>query len=136
MEMAAPPALGKLNANDRVAAFAPPPTVLPATDFLFDAWALTTIKGKLPSRPPVEPYLHGISDYDPPQTTIAWRREVELLTQEILEQNKLEPEEILDLYPLKPHEELRANVRSNTLSQARQKHHVLLFLSLATRKPS
>ena len=40
----------------------PPPTILPTSDILFDAWALTTIRGKLPGRPLVEPYLHGISE--------------------------------------------------------------------------
>jgi CRISPR-associated endonuclease/helicase Cas3 len=86
--------------------YAPQPTTLPTSDILFDTWALTTIPGKLPGRPAVEPYLHGISEYDPPQTTVAWREEVELLTPEVLAQNKLKPEYILDLYPLKPHEEL------------------------------
>ncbi len=86
--------------------YAPQPTTLPVSDILFDAWALTTIREKLPGRPAVEMYLHGISEYDPPQTTVAWREEVELLTPEVLAQNKLKPEDILDLYPLKPHEEL------------------------------
>ncbi|HTQ40312.1 MAG TPA: type I-U CRISPR-associated helicase/endonuclease Cas3 [Pirellulales bacterium] len=100
-----PAAFGELNLKDRLAAFAPTATILPTSDILFDAWAMTSIKDKLPGRPVVEPYLHGISD-DPPQTIIAWRQEVELLTPEVLERNKLEPEDILDLYPLKPHEEL------------------------------
>jgi len=54
----------------------------------------------------VEPYLHGISDYDLPQTTVAWREEVELLTPKILDHNKLDAEDVLDLFPLKPQEEL------------------------------
>ena len=32
------------------------------SDILFDTWALTTIRDVLPGRPPVEPYLHGISE--------------------------------------------------------------------------
>lgn len=61
-----PKAIGQLmNDEDCQAAFTPPPTILPATDILFDAWALTTIKGKLPGRPPVERYLHGVSAYEP-----------------------------------------------------------------------
>jgi CRISPR-associated endonuclease/helicase Cas3 len=87
-------------------AFSPPPTILPVSDILFDAWALTTIRDKLPGRPPVEPYLHGISDYDPPQTTVAWRDEVELLTPKLLKLNRLDAETALELFPLKPHEEL------------------------------
>ena len=31
---------------------------------------------QLPGRPPVEPYLHGLSDRDPPETYVAWREEV------------------------------------------------------------
>src|SRR5437870_3299304 len=46
-------------------AYTPPPTVLSLSDILFDAWALTTIRGKLPGRPLVEPYLHGLSGSEP-----------------------------------------------------------------------
>lgn len=103
-----PAALGQLHltAEQRQAAFAPEPKYFETSDILFDAWALTTIRNKLPGRPLVEPYLHGQSDYDPPQTKVAWRDEVKWLTAEVLEQNKLTPEEVFELYPLKPHEEL------------------------------
>ncbi len=103
-----PTAVGRLmrslSEEQRKAAFSPEPTILPVTDILFDAWALTTIKGKLPGRPPVEPYLHGLSDYDP-QTTVAWREEVGRLTEGVLRRNKLDFDEVLAAYPLKPHEE-------------------------------
>ncbi len=52
-----PKTLSELPMDARAAAFAPTPVFLPVTDMLFDAWALTTITGKLPGRPPVEPYL-------------------------------------------------------------------------------
>ncbi|OFW34485.1 MAG: hypothetical protein A3G76_16840 [Acidobacteria bacterium RIFCSPLOWO2_12_FULL_65_11] len=103
-----PAALEKLDPAARLAAFAPLPTVLPATDILFDAWALTTIREKLPGRPPVDPYLHGISGWQPPETHVAWREEVEVITGELLERYSPEDlEELLDEYPLKPHELLR-----------------------------
>lgn len=102
---ASPAALGKLDPSRRSAAFAPAPRILPATDILFDAWALTTIRGKLPGRPPVEPYLHGISDWQLPETYVAWREEVEAITGAMLEHYK--PEELLEDYPLKPQELLR-----------------------------
>ena len=102
---ASPGALDKLNPNDRLAAFAPPPVILPVTDILFDAWALTTIREKLPGRPAVEPYLHGISEWQPPETYVAWREEVEVITGALLEHYK--PEDLLEDYPLKPHELLR-----------------------------
>ena len=99
-----PAALENLDSKGRLAAFSPPPAILPVTDILFDAWALTTIREKLPGRPPVTPYLHGISDWEPPQTTIAWRTEVEVIIGELLE--RFDPEDLLEDYPLKPHETL------------------------------
>jgi CRISPR-associated endonuclease/helicase Cas3 len=119
---ASPDALGKLDAKEREAAFAPPPTILPTSDILFDSWALTTIRGKLPGRPPVEPYLHGITPWEPPETHVAWREDVQKLTLTYAtEEERREPEandrrrlakripEWLDDYPLKPHELLRDN---------------------------
>jgi CRISPR-associated endonuclease/helicase Cas3 len=100
-----PSKLSELPASDRQAAFAPEPTILPATDILFDAWALTSIRDKLPGRPKVEPYLHGITDWEPPQTQVAWREEVGEITGDLLQ--NYDPQELLDDYPLKPHELLK-----------------------------
>jgi CRISPR-associated endonuclease/helicase Cas3 len=102
---ASPIALGELNAEDCQAAFTPTPKIFSATDILFDSWALTTIRGKLPGRPAVEPYLHGVSEYEPPETHVAWREEVGIVSGKLLEQ--YDPEELLDAYPLKPLELLR-----------------------------
>lgn len=99
---ASPNALAKLSEDDRLAAFAPTPTILPVNDILFDAWSMTSIKGKMPGRPPVEPYLHGVSDWEPPQTQVAWRSEVRLITSDFLADNPAE--DLLEAYPLKPHE--------------------------------
>lgn len=116
---ASPAALGKLNPARCREAFAPPPTTLPATDILFDVWALTTIREKLPGRPLVEPYLHGISEWQPPETYIAWRQEVWELRREFTddEDRKQFQEfaaELLEDYPLKPHELLRDSTFRNT----------------------
>ena len=104
-----PAALEMIPAADRTASFAPTPVILPATDILFDAWALTTIRDKLPGRPPVEPYLHGIAEWQPPETHVAWREEVERL--HVKPWSEWEPRqfaqfatELLEVYPLKPHE--------------------------------
>lgn len=102
---ASPHAIGQLPLADRIAAFTPTPTVLPTSDILFDAWALTTIRDKLPGRPKVEPYLHGIAGWEPPETHVAWREEVERITGDLLQE--YEPEDLLADYPLKPHEMLR-----------------------------
>jgi len=57
-----PDALARLDTDDRLAAFSPGPTLLGTTDILLDAWAMTTVREKLPGRPPVEPYLRGVAD--------------------------------------------------------------------------
>lgn len=102
-----PAALGSLDPQTQQDAFAPPPTILPTSDILFDTWALTTIREKLPGRPPVEPYLHGISEWQPPETYVGWREEVGIINGTLLDQ--YDPEELLEDYPLKPHELLRDN---------------------------
>jgi CRISPR-associated endonuclease/helicase Cas3 len=102
---ASPLALSNLDADQRLAAFAPEPIILPATDILFDAWALTTIKDKMPGRPPVASYLHGVAEWEPKRTSIAWREEVEHITDELIErEGKDFPQVLLADYPLKPHE--------------------------------
>jgi CRISPR-associated endonuclease/helicase Cas3 len=103
---ASPQALGGLDPEERIAAFTPPPVMLPATDILFDAWALTSITGSLPGRPPVEPYLHGIAGWEPPETEVAWREEVETVTDnDLLE--RYPPGELLECFPILPHELLK-----------------------------
>lgn len=86
-------------------AFSPTPTIPPVTDILFDAWALTSIRQPMPGRPPVEPYLHGLAEWQPPETNVAWREEVGVIVRELL--NRYKPESLLDEYPLLPHELLR-----------------------------
>ena len=50
---ASPAALGEARPYDLSRRLSPRlPRILPATDILFDAWALTTIREKLPGRPP------------------------------------------------------------------------------------
>lgn len=99
-----PQALGRLDAERRLAAFAPIPTILPTTDILFDTWALSTIHGQLPGRPSVEPYLHGVETLEVAETQFAWREEVSLLSAKI---GIDDIEELLDQSRLKPHELLR-----------------------------
>lgn len=95
---------------DRKAAFAPEPDILPTSGILFDAWALTTIRDKLPGRPPVTNYLHGISEWEPAQTFVAWRSEVWELANKPFKSERQRREyaaELLEDYPLKTHELLR-----------------------------
>ncbi|NLX54154.1 MAG: type I-U CRISPR-associated helicase/endonuclease Cas3 [Planctomycetaceae bacterium] len=104
---ASPLALTKLDAEMRREGFAPIPEILPVTDVLFDCWSLTSVRDRLPGRPPVEPYLHGIpnADWQPPDTYIAWREEVDYITGDLLALYK--PEDLLADYPLKQHELIR-----------------------------
>jgi CRISPR-associated endonuclease/helicase Cas3 len=104
---ASPHAIARLPLAERIAAATPTPIVLPVSDILFDAWALTSIRGRLPGRPMVEPYLHGISGWEPPETHVGWREEVGVVTERLLDDHK--PQELLEDYPLKPHELLRDN---------------------------
>lgn len=99
-----PKALSRLPSKDRLHAFAPTPQILPTSDFLFDAWALSTIKNELPGRPPVDPYLHGVEDNQALETQFAWREEVCLLTGHV---GSDDLEELMDQARLKPHELLR-----------------------------
>ncbi|WP_010585515.1 type I-G CRISPR-associated helicase/endonuclease Cas3g [Schlesneria paludicola] len=101
---ASPKAIGELTSQEKEAAFAPAPEILPTSKILFDAWALTTIKSKLPGRPPVIPYLHGIENDDTAETQFAWRNEVTLTAGRV---STRDIEELLDHVPLKPHELLR-----------------------------
>ncbi len=118
-----PAALEKLDPEALREAFAPQPTTLPTSDILFDAWALTSIPGKLPGRPAVELYLHGVSDRETPETQVGWRKEVGVITGDLL--GKYKPADLLEDYPLKPHELLREP------SYRVFKH----FETLATRRP-
>jgi CRISPR-associated endonuclease/helicase Cas3 len=107
----------KLSGDERRAAFAPEPTTLPSSDILFDSWALTTIRTRLPGRPPVDLYLHGIEDEKRAETYVAWREEVWELRDMFQDPRQLEEfaTDLLEDYPLKPHELLRdSTFRKNT----------------------
>jgi CRISPR-associated endonuclease/helicase Cas3 len=69
-----------LDQTDRDAiksAFSPCAAAPLLTDILLDTWSLTSID-KMPGRVEVAPFLHGLSS-DPPETYVAWRREVSIL---------------------------------------------------------
>ncbi len=96
--------LNGLDPKDLQKAFAPTPVAPPLTDILLDAWSLTGITTQMPGRPEVAPYLHGLTD-DPPETYVAWRKEVGLLSAA-----KADPEALHDWFlacPVKAHERLR-----------------------------
>ncbi len=103
---ASPAALSELPADERREAFTPRPRRLTVGDVLFDAWALTSIYEPMPGRPPVADWLHGVApEWEPPQTAVAWREEVERIRGSLL--NDYPPVELLADHPLKPPELLR-----------------------------
>ncbi|MBM3844398.1 MAG: type I-U CRISPR-associated helicase/endonuclease Cas3, partial [Verrucomicrobia bacterium] len=102
---ASPAALNALQRASRIAAFSPQPEMLPATEVLFDAWALTTIQGRLPGRPAVAPYLHGVAAWEPPETRVVWRSEVDWITPPL--RSWYDPVELLADFPIRSHEILR-----------------------------
>jgi CRISPR-associated endonuclease/helicase Cas3 len=102
---ASPHALSELDPEERRAAFTPRPVIRGATDILFDAWAMTTPRGRGPGRPDVEQWLHGIRAWEPPESHVAWRDEVGVIRDELLD--RYAPDYLLEDYPLKPHELLR-----------------------------
>ncbi len=99
--------IAEIPVDDRRAAFTPPPAIRPATDIFFDALSLTSIRQNLPGRPSVAELLHGIEPWEPPVTYVAWREEVDLVTDDILGVDT--PEDLLGDFPIKPHELLRDN---------------------------
>ena len=71
--------LEELGDHERTAAFSPKPTTPALTDILLDAWSLTSVD-KMPGRPEVAAYLHGLT-HEPPETYVVWRKEIKALEQ-------------------------------------------------------
>jgi CRISPR-associated endonuclease/helicase Cas3 len=118
---ASPAALSALPIEERVSAFSPAPRLLPATDILFDAWAMTSVRTPMAGRPPVEAYLHGVIEDELARTTIAWRDEVDLIDQMLWDSELAR--DLLDDYPLKPHETLSdQSKRVANILQSAQEH--------------
>jgi CRISPR-associated endonuclease/helicase Cas3 len=131
---ASPVALEQLPFTERAAGFSPPPKMRATTDIQFDAWALTSIRERIAARPPVAPYLHGEAEWEPPETYIAWREEVDVIKGELL--NIYPPEDLLEDFPLKPQELLRDTSRriAETLSSLIEKF--VRNLSSSEKRPT
>jgi CRISPR-associated endonuclease/helicase Cas3 len=128
LDDASPAALSKLDPAARVDAFAPRPDTLQTSDILFDAWSMTSVRGRMPGRPKVEPYLRGMRDWEPAQTQIGWRFEVWEITGTRLDEYP--PGELLELYPIKAHELLtdRSDRVFNTLKRLAPAGHVPIWI--------
>lgn len=103
---ASPKAIDQLKLRvprDFQAALSPRPNTVELTDILLDAWSMTTIAGRMPGRPPVAPWLRGLDDEEP-QTTIAWRSELDVEGFRLLDSSDIE--EWFDAHRVLPHETL------------------------------
>jgi CRISPR-associated endonuclease/helicase Cas3 len=107
-----PAALRALPLEARQAASTPIPAIRHVDALLFDRWSYTTITDQLPGRPAVAEWLHGVADWEPPRTTVAWRSEVTWLGQDLLGADSLD--EFLADYPLRARERL-SDVTSRVL---------------------
>ncbi|MCC7084546.1 MAG: type I-U CRISPR-associated helicase/endonuclease Cas3 [Pirellulales bacterium] len=86
------------------AASMPEPTNVELTDILLDGWSMTSITERMPGRPPVDPWLRGIAEWEPPQTEIAWRAELDLEGFADLDPDEIE--EWFDTHRIRTHETL------------------------------
>lgn len=93
----------KLSNEQLAAASSPDPVMVELTDILLDAWSMTSITEPMPGRPEVAPWLHGIAD-ELPQTTIAWRAELDLPGFDQLDLEDIE--EWFDTHAILTHETL------------------------------
>jgi CRISPR-associated endonuclease/helicase Cas3 len=119
-----PARLTNLPSPDRIAAFTPEPTITPCSEILFDAWTMTTVRGRLPGRPAVEEFLHGVAGWEPPTTQVVWRDEVDVIGEALW--SEYPPEDLLEDYPIKPHEILTdrtTRVVDSLLGAARDTAH-------------
>ncbi len=87
----------------------PVPDTQPLTPDIVDMWSMTSL-AELPARPAVHHWLRGHDKHQVPETHVAWRRDAGALAR----QDEGVIEDVLDLYPLLPHEmarDLTPNVR-------------------------
>ncbi len=118
-----------LQAKDRKDASSPVPIWSAPHEAVLDAWSLTSIRDSWPLAHELTPYLHGVEDDARPETTIAWRAELDELQlsrqADDREYKTLEAwlDELYKSHRLRTHETLRiTNTKDlvTLLTQARQ----------------
>ena len=75
----------------------PLPRMRKLDDYLLDTWSMTEPKPRI--GPEVSPWLRGISDYEPPQTTLVWRDIPHCENSSSDERNRLD--DWLSVYPVR-----------------------------------
>lgn len=105
-----PKALGRLKKTLTMEvieeASTPRPSTVELTDILLDSWSMTSIVKPMPGRPEVGPWLRGI-DEEMPQTTIAWRAELDLYKADPDPTKALQ--KIFAKHSIRPHESITIN---------------------------
>lgn len=96
-------------------ASSPTPAMMELTDILLDAWSMTSITEPMPGRPEVGSWLRGIAD-ELPQTTIAWRAELDLPGFDQLDLDSIE--EWFDTHCILTHETLSIPTSSKSEGSA------------------
>ena len=124
----------KLDSQDLEESFSPRPAIPPLSDILLDAWSLTSVN-KMPGRPEVAGYLHGLTN-DPPTTYVAWREEISLLStsdvnkgilQEWFASCPVRANERLQMSTFVLRSELRELIRTHRKNQTGQEYKVALL---------
>ena len=124
----------KLDNQDLEESFSPKPAIPPLSDILLDAWSLTSVN-KMPGRPEVAGYLHGLTN-DPPTTYVVWREEISLLSKSDVDRGTLQ--EWFASCPVRANErmrmrtdvlreELRKLIRTHRQNKTSQEHRVVLL---------
>jgi CRISPR-associated endonuclease/helicase Cas3 len=84
------------------------PSLAPLLPWLIDVWSLTSISaGDWGSRPVVGPWLHGDEEGSPPETYVAWRKDVGELADPRSGVPQSDLEKVFDCYPVLAHERLK-----------------------------
>ena len=93
--------LAKIKNKDEM--FSPKPDIQPLTNDILNMWSMTSIYDKYLSRPYVTYWLHGKSEFDTPETFVAWRDDIKY----IVNLDESEIESVIDSHRILPHELVR-----------------------------
>ena len=117
---ASPHNLTKIPVEQTNDALSPTPEIQPLTQDIVDMWSMTSIYEKYAPRPAVHHWLRGHEMRPIPETYVAWRDDVDDLSK----QNPDTIDDILDKYPILPHEIARdyASNVENVLKSMSTKH--------------
>ena len=124
---ASPRNLAAIPAEQTADALSPSPDTQPLTRDVVDMWSMTSLYKEYSPRPAVHHWLRGHDPRQIPETYVAWRDDVGKLAKHGADDIK----EILDVYPLLPHEIARDstfNVKKLVGRIAREHPHTLAII--------